>query len=127
MAATAIPPPCRASRIASCARFDSRLSSPAIQRRAWVSSRITGLPSLVLPIVGRRNGAHDISDDLHLTRHVVEDFVLLLRSGNQFHHGLAVFGDDDGFSTPQYLVHDREALRLKLASGYLFHSMVIIL
>ena len=87
-----------------------------------MSSRITCFPSFVLPILERSDWADDIANYLRLSGHVVEDIVDLIFCGNQLHYGFAVFGDDDGFSALRYLIHNREAMRLELASGNLFHT-----
>src|ERR1019366_3999680 len=112
--------------MASWARLESRSGSPAIQSRAWVSSRITGSASFGLPIFQWRDWSYDVADDLYLAGHIAEDLVGLLPSRDELDHGFAVLGDHHGLSAVQDPIHDSQALRFELAGGDLFHNMVIL-
>src|ERR1017187_49233 len=108
--------------MASWARLESRSGWPAIQSRAWVSSRITGSASFGLPIFQWRDWSYDVADDLYLAGHVAEDLVGLLLSGDELDHGLAVLGDHHGLAALHHAIHDSQALRFELTGGDLFHS-----
>src|SRR5271156_3856721 len=127
MVAIAMPALCRAVPMASWARLDRRWGSPANQSRAWVSSTITCSASLALPILERSDGAYDVANDLHFSRHVAEDIVDQLFGGDEFDYGFAVLGDHDRLPGLRHLVHDGQAFCLELACCYPLHCMVILL
>jgi hypothetical protein len=73
---------------------------------------------LRVPVIFRKDGRNDVSDNLGFALHEAKDTVEFVVQRNEPGNGFAVFGDDDFLAPAMDLVDDGEAVGLELAQAW---------